>query len=45
MNGVRKLGFRRCWFMMVNADPVHVPFGASEVEDVLRNIAYIHAVH
>jgi len=40
-----KLGFRRRWFMMVNADPVHVPFGASEVEDVLRNIAYIHAVH
>jgi len=31
--------------MMVNTDPVLVPLRAGEVEDVLRNIAYIHAVH
>ncbi len=40
-----RLGFDRRWFKMVNADPTTVPLKANDDLEVLRNIAYLHAVH
>ena len=40
-----RLGFDRRWFRMVNADPTVVPLKANNDLEVLRNIAYLHAVH
>jgi len=42
---LRWLGFDVRWFKMVNADPTIVPLKASDDLEVLRNIAYLHAVH
>jgi len=42
---LRRLGFDVRWFKMVNADPTIVPLKASSDFEVLRNIAYLHAVH
>ena len=42
---LRWLGFDVRWFRMVNADPTIVPLKASDDLEVLRNIAYLHAVH
>jgi len=42
---LRRLGFRTWWFKMVNADPTVVPLKASNDYEVLRNIAYLHAIH
>ncbi len=41
---LNRLGFNRRWFRTVNADPTVVPFKANNDLEVLRNIAYIHAV-
>jgi len=41
---LRRLGFDRRWFKMVNADPTVVPLKASNDFEVLRNIAYLHGV-
>ena len=40
-----RLGFDRRWFKVVNADPTIVPLKASNDLEVLRNIAYLHAIH
>jgi hypothetical protein len=40
-----RLGFDRRWFKVVNADPTIVPFKAYNDLEVLRNIAYLHAIH
>ena len=42
---LRWLGFDVRWFKMVNADPTIVPLKAGNDFEVLRNIAYLHAVH
>jgi hypothetical protein len=42
---LRRLGFRTWWFKMVNADPTIVPLKAGNDYEVLRNIAYLHAIH
>jgi len=42
---LRRLGFDRRWFRVVNADPTTVPLKASNDLDILRNIAYLHAIH
>jgi hypothetical protein len=42
---LRRLGFRTWWFKMVNADPTIVPLKANDDLEVLRNIAYLHAIH
>jgi hypothetical protein len=42
---LRKLGLDRRWLKMVNADPTVVPLKASNDYEVLRNIAYLHAIH
>ena len=42
---LERFGFVRFRMHMVNADPTIVPFEAGGDADVLRNIAYIHAVH
>ena len=42
---LRRLGFDRRWFKVVNADPTTVPLKADNDLEVLRNIAYLHAVH
>ena len=41
---LRRLGFNRRWFRTVNADPTVVPFKANNDLEVLKNIAYLHAV-
>jgi hypothetical protein len=41
---LRRLGFNRRWFRTVNADPTTVPLKAGSDLEILRNIAYIHAV-
>ena len=40
-----RLGFDRRWFKVVNADPTTVPLKANNDYEVLRNIAYLHAIH
>jgi len=40
-----RLGFDRRWFKVVNADPTIVPLKAGNDYEVLRNIAYLHAIH
>jgi len=42
---LRRLGFDRRWFKVVNADPTTVPLKANNDYEVLRNIAYLHAIH
>jgi len=42
---LRRLGFRTWWFKMVNADPTIVPLKVGNDYEVLRNIAYLHAIH
>jgi hypothetical protein len=42
---LNRLGFDRRWFKMVNADPTIVPLKAGNDYEVLRNIAYLHAIH
>ncbi|KUO81726.1 MAG: hypothetical protein AT718_06100 [Vulcanisaeta sp. JCHS_4] len=42
---LERFGFVRFRVHMVNADPTVVPIEAGGDADVLRNIAYIHAVH
>jgi hypothetical protein len=42
---LRRLGFDRRWFKVVNADPTTVPLKAGDDYEVLRNIAYLHAIH
>ena len=42
---LRWLGFDIRWLRMVNADPTIIPLRASDDLDVLRNIAYLHAIH
>jgi hypothetical protein len=41
---LNRLGFNRRWFRMINADPTIVPLKANNDLEVLRNIAYLHAV-
>jgi hypothetical protein len=41
---LRRLGFNRRWFRTVNADPTAVPLKTGSDLDILRNIAYLHAV-
>jgi hypothetical protein len=41
---LNRLGFNRRWFRMINADPTIVPFKANNDLEVLKNIAYLHAV-
>ena len=40
-----RLGFDRRWLKVVNADPTTVPLKAGDDYEVLRNIAYLHAIH
>ena len=42
---LNRLGFDRRWFKVVNADPTTVPLKANNDYEVLRNIAYLHAIH
>jgi len=42
---LNRLGFDRRWFKVVNADPTIVPLKADNDYEVLRNIAYLHAIH
>jgi hypothetical protein len=42
---LNRLGFDRRWFKVVNADPTTVPLKANNDLEVLRNIAYLHAIH
>lgn len=42
---LRRLGFDRRWFRVVNADPTTVPLKANNDLETLRNIAYLHAIH
>ena len=42
---LNRLGFDRRWLKMVNADPTIVPLKANDDLGVLRNIAYLHAIH
>jgi len=41
---LNRLGFNRRWIRTVNADPTIVPFKANNDLEVLKNIAYLHAV-
>ena len=41
---LKRLGFNRRWFRTVNADPTIVPLKANNDLEVLKNIAYLHAV-
>ena len=41
---LNRLGFDRRWFRTVNADPTVVPLKANNDLEVLKNIAYLHAV-
>ena len=41
---LNRLGFNRRWFRTVNADPTTVPLKAGSDLEILRNIAYLHAV-
>ena len=40
-----RLGLDRRWLKVVNADPTVIPLKAGNDLEVLRNIAYLHAIH
>jgi hypothetical protein len=40
-----RLGFDRRWLKVINADPTVIPLKAGNDYEVLRNIAYLHAIH
>jgi len=42
---LNRLGFDRRWLKVVNADPTVIPLKAGNDLEVLRNIAYLHAIH
>ena len=42
---LNRLGFDRRWLKVINADPTTVPLKAGDDYEVLRNIAYLHAIH